>query len=340
MEKESEKEISLFYKITTLWVICEAFAGGIMHSVKLPFTGMFISSLSVICIVLIAWYTSASYILKATLLVIVFKFSLSPHSPPTAYIAVFFQGLVGYLLFLNKKYFTAAAIILGALALVESAMQRILVLIFLYGNDFWKAVDAYVNKITGAKHANQFSYWIALVYIFIHFIFGIIVGNFAANLVRTAKQWALENPQFLFDVNKLEIEADGTQKNKGRKYFFYFLFLVLILIYLYAWFYPASSILTQNKVGSILLRTALILLGWYLILNPFFTYLFKKYVEKKKAEQKKEFNIIMGMIPEFKKVFIKSWELSAQSGYVKRLKLFLQILILNSLYVKKEEVFN
>ena len=163
-----EKQISLFYKITALWVICEAFAGGIMHSVKIPFTGMFISSLSVICIVLIAWYTSAKYILKATLLVIIFKFTLSPHSPPTAYVAVGFQGLMGYLLFLNKRYFTAAAILLGALALVESALQRILVLIILYGKDFWQALDAYVFKLTGSKDLNQISYWIALVYIIIN----------------------------------------------------------------------------------------------------------------------------------------------------------------------------
>ena len=333
-----EKQISLFYKITALWVICEAFAGGIMHTVKIPFTGMFISSLSVICITLIAWYTSARFILKATMLVIIFKFSLSPHSPPTAYLAVLFQGIMGYLLFLNKRFFTAAAILLGALALVESALQRIIVLLFLYGKDFWQAIDAYVFKLTEAKELSQISYWIAFVYIIIHFIFGVLVGSFAANLARTARQWAAENPQYIFDSNSIsDIVISSEKKKTKRKYFFYFLFLVMILIYLQALFYPATSILTQSKIASLLLRTALILLGWYLIINPLFSYFFKKYVHKKKAGKSEEFGIIMGMIPEFKKVFIKSWQLSAKYRYVKRLRLFLQILVQNTLYVNVEE---
>ena len=333
-----EKQISIFYKITALWVICEAFAGGIMHTVKIPFTGMFISSLSVICITLIAWYTSARYILKATLLVIIFKFSLSPHSPPTAYLAVLFQGLMGYFLFLNKRFFTAAAILLGALALVESALQRILVLIFLYGKDFWQAIDAYVYKLTGSEQLNQISYWIAFVYISIHFIFGVFVGSFAANLARNTRQWAAENPQFIFDSSILkEVEINPVRKKRKTKYFFYFLFLLMILFYIHAWVYPASSILSQSKVASLLLRTALILLGWFLILNPLFTYFLKKYATKKKTEQKAEFSIIMGMIPEFKKVFIKSWQLSAQQKYTNRLQLFLKILLLNTLYANQEE---
>jgi hypothetical protein len=276
--------------------------------------------------------------LKATILVIIFKFTLSPHTPPTAYLAVLFQGLMGYMLFINKRYFTAAAIILGTLALVESALQRIFVLIILYGKDFWQAIDAYVYKLTGAEQLNQISYWIAFVYLIIHFIFGVIIGSFAANLARSAQHWAAENQQFIFDSSILkEAEINTIKKKRKRKYFFYFLFLIMLLFYIHAWAYPASSILSQSKVASILLRTAIILLGWFLILNPLFTYFIKKYALRKKKEQKAEFNIIMEMIPELKKVFIKSWQLSAQYSYIKRLQLFLKILLLNTLYANQEE---
>ena len=338
MEKESEKQINIFYKITALWVICEAFAGGILHSVKIPFTGMFISSLSIICIVLIAWYTSATYILKATLLVIIFKFSLSPHTPPTAYLAVSFQGILGYLLFLNKKFFIAAAILLGCLALVESALQRILVLIILYGTDFWKAIDSYIFKLTGAKEVNQISYWIGIVYIIIHFIFGIIVGSFAANLARNSQQWAAENPHLIFD-KELELNEDKSpsKKTRKKKYFFYFLFSLLLFFYLQALFYPAESLLPASKVLLILIRSLIILLAWLLIFGPLFKYLLKKYVHKKKQEQKAEFTIIMELIPNLKNIFIQSWRLSGRYSYFKRVSFFFNILILNTLNEKKDD---
>lgn len=341
MEKESENQISIFYKITVLWIICEAFAGGILHSVKIPFTGMLISSLSVICIVLIAWYTSAAYILKATLLVIIFKFSLSPHSQPTAYLAVLFQGVMGYLLFLNKNFFTIAAILLGVLALVESALQRIFVLIILYGQDFWQAIDIYIHKLTGAYELNSISYWIAIVYIFIHLIFGVFIGSFASNLARSAQQWAAENPQYIFDSSALLIEEVSTNKRKRkRKYFFYILFFILLLIYGQSIFFPEASFLPESMVLKIIIRSSLILLSWFLIFNPVFNYLIKKFVRKKKKEQKAEVTIIMEMIPKFKNIFIKSWRLSAKYSYFKRLHFFFRVLILNTLIEREQETIN
>ena len=96
----------IYYRLIALWIICEAFAGGIMHSIKIPFSGLVISSLAMICIILIAHHVSEkNAILKATIIVAIFKLMLSPHSPGTAYIAVFFQGLLGNFLFLNKKQF-------------------------------------------------------------------------------------------------------------------------------------------------------------------------------------------------------------------------------------------
>src|SRR5688572_9488138 len=90
---------ALYYRLVAFWVVCEAFAGGIMHAAKIPFTGMVVSSLAVTSIALIAYFIpTKSAILKATIIVAFFKLALSPHSPPTAYIAVFFQGYLGYIL--------------------------------------------------------------------------------------------------------------------------------------------------------------------------------------------------------------------------------------------------
>src|ERR1700712_4975096 len=134
----------IFYRLVALWVLVEGVMGGMMHALKIPFTGMIVSSGAVICICLIAYYVPAKgAILKATIIVAVFKMLLSPHTPPTAYIAVFFQGLMGQILFFNLRYHRLSCILLAVLALVEAAVQRIVLLTILYGTNFWSAINEF-----------------------------------------------------------------------------------------------------------------------------------------------------------------------------------------------------
>lgn len=110
-----------------------------MHAAKIPLTSMIVSSLAVACIMLIAHHIpSRAAILKATVTLAFLKLMLSPHSPPTAYIAVFFQGYPGYVFFNNRRHFLASAITVAILALFESSMQRLMVLRMIYGNTFDK----------------------------------------------------------------------------------------------------------------------------------------------------------------------------------------------------------
>ncbi len=102
-------------RITALWAFSEAFMGGILHGLQIPFAGLVLGFVAAVCITLIALgNTQSGEILKATLLVIAVKFILSPHTPPMAYLAVLIQGAVGELLFLNKRFFKLAAFILTA----------------------------------------------------------------------------------------------------------------------------------------------------------------------------------------------------------------------------------
>ena len=109
---QSDKDISvqnqLYYRLIALWVISEAVAGGIVHGFHVPFGGMIVSGFAVVCICLIGYYSKTG-------------------ERSTAYFAVFFQGLMGQILFSNLKYYRLSCMILGFLALVESAMQRVLV---------------------------------------------------------------------------------------------------------------------------------------------------------------------------------------------------------------------
>ena len=88
-------------RITALWAFSEALFGGILHALQVPFAGLVLSAFAVICMAALA--ASGYYkgkILKATLLVLIVKAMLSPHTPVAAYFAVFLQGLFGEIIFL------------------------------------------------------------------------------------------------------------------------------------------------------------------------------------------------------------------------------------------------
>lgn len=128
-EKDALIQDQLYYRLITFWVISEVVAGGMVHGFHVPFVGMIVSDFAVVCICLIGyyagtmpekmkhstevserWFTKGA-IIKSTIIVCIFKMMLSPHTPPTVYFAVFFQGLMGQILFINIKHFRISCII-------------------------------------------------------------------------------------------------------------------------------------------------------------------------------------------------------------------------------------
>jgi hypothetical protein len=114
------------FRITALWAFSECALGGVMHALKIPFTGIIVGGFSVLSIGMLAHVSgrSAAAILRATLLVVLVKAVVSPHSPPTAYLAVGFQGLAGALILSRVRPFALAAYLFGFLAILESALQK------------------------------------------------------------------------------------------------------------------------------------------------------------------------------------------------------------------------
>ncbi len=331
---ESEYNKQVYYRLIALWVICEAFAGGIMHAAKLPFTGLIVSSLSVTCIVLIGYYVpTRTAIIKATVIVAIFKIMLSPHSPPTAYIAVFFQGLLGQLLFSNKRNFNIACIILAVLALVESAIQRILVLVIVYGNDLWKAINLFIQKLTKEKDPTNYSFIIAVSYILLHALIGIFVGIYAARLAKGSSGWKNMYPGLVIGKNELKTEIDTKKSNnrKNIKLLFVFTWLVLLALYIQSYLDPKHAFIPSGIVINIILRSVLILLSWFLIFSPLLMLLIKKLLRSQQLQNKQDINAVMLLLPHTRYIFKQSFKLSENKKGFIRIKLFFKILLINIL---------
>ena len=326
----------IYYRLIALWVLCEGILGGMMHAVKIPFTGIVVSSGAVICISLIAFYfPQKGAILKATIIVAVFKMMLSPHTPPTAYIAVFFQGMMGQILFFNIRFFHFSCILLAVFALVESAMQRIIVVTVLYGNNFWNALNEFIRKVTNESTVTNYSLIVATGYIIMHVFIGLMVGVFAGSIVWQSKSWSILHKEYLIPVineknNEFLKQVDVKRKNKV-KYFFIFIWIALILLFVQSYFHIGASLLPPQIPLQILLRSALVILTWYFLLSPLLSSLIKKWLIHKQIKSKSDINQVVLLLPSTKYIFLKSWELSSTNKGWKRVSAFCKIVLVNIL---------
>lgn len=200
-------------RLTALWALNESGLGGLLHAAKFPFTGIFVGGFAVILISLIARYSNYSFkaILKATAMVLMIKAAVSPHSPFPAYLAVSFQGLLGAFIFSLSKNFKITPIVFGGLALLESAIQKILLTVLFFGMSFWKSVDDFVlNTIKLFQLPAEFSFseWIAMSYVVFYFVMGLILGRFASKIPDLISS---------LDFSELKLSDTKDSANQNRK---------------------------------------------------------------------------------------------------------------------------
>ena len=119
-------------RLVALWGLSEAFLGGILHALKMPLTGLLVGGASLILIVLLGQAGRRGTVLRGLLVVLSIKALLSPQSPPTAYLAVAFQGVLGELLAGGRALPRLRGAVLGAVTMLESAGQQLFVLWLLY----------------------------------------------------------------------------------------------------------------------------------------------------------------------------------------------------------------
>ena len=327
-------QTQIYHRLIALWIICEAFAGGLMHGFKVPFSGLIISSLAIICITLIAYFVpEKSAIIKATIIVAIFKLMLSPHSPGTAYIAVFFQGFLGHFLFKNKKYFGTAAILLGILGAVESSIQRLLVLVIVYGNTFWKALNVYINKLTGEQHISNYSLYLAIAYVIIHAIVGFIIGVYGFKIARNAHEWKIKYPDLKIEtLEPYRIDMMHAKKKTNLlKWILFACWLLLVSLYAYSWIYPNEVSIPKEEIIGILIRSTILIISWYLIVGPLFFRVIKRYLERRKIQEGETINAVTTLLPDMSAIFIGSWKISGNQNGLQRYKRFVKILIINTI---------
>lgn len=334
INKQNIAEGSLvYYRLIALWVLNEAMLGGIIHGLKIPVSGLIVGGCAVICISLIGWYVpKKGSILKATLIVAIFKMMLSPHSPAPAYIAVFFQGLIGELLFWNRKFFTVSCLLLALLSLVESAMQRIVTLTITYGGDFWRAINDFISKLTGQKQTVNYSLMIGAIYVLVHAIAGLLVGWWASTIPRRVASWNQDAANRIVITNESTTIAFVPAKRKGMlKKGLLIIWIILLLLYVQSYFGIGTPLLSSHISLKILLRSVIIILAWVFIVGPLLRQLLHYWLQKKKSSSQQDIQQVLQLLPSTQRLIAESWKRSGTKKGLKRINLAGKMILANSL---------
>ena len=330
-----EQRINAIQRLTALWAFTESGLGGIMHALQIPFTGLLVGGMAVIMICLIAEFSEDSYrrILKSVIIVLIVKAMASPFTPVTAYIAVSFQAFVGFVLFslLRVNYFSI--VLLSTIAMLESAIQKLLVLTLFFGESLWKAMDkmvAFAGKQLGYIVLNG-SFWIITVYLFIYLAGGFFIAWLA---YRTIKNFDTPNPLFILKgssaVNtNLDINRNALKKNSYKK--IGLLLLIMIVLSALLFFFSPDKKQGRIEVVKTITWTLSAMLIWFVLIGPLFTKGIQKLLKKKESRYSDEVLGTLSFLPVLKQLTALAWQQSKLHRGYKRWQFFFTAIIYASL---------
>lgn len=316
------------YKLTLLWAFAEGGLGGLLHGFHIPVTGFVLGGFSVVIISFMAYLSlkPGRDVVQATLLVLVIKFAVSPHSPLPAYVAVFFQGMLGALIFsvLGRNRFSI--LLFSALALAESALQKPLLATLFFGNELWLAVDELATKLLGLTDGTEavaFSRWVVAVYAGSHVVWGVIVGLWAFQLPGRVEKIRITHEMILDAAASMTTLPSSKRGKKNLLQIVLPLLICLLILY------------TLPMAGRwlYLLRTVVIILVVYGVLTPIMRNLLKKWsVNNSEAIQ-----AYWQELPSLSRHSKIAWRLATvRQGYLKRATHFVVTIFWLTLFTEEE----
>ncbi len=326
---DAEQRVVAIHRLTALWAFTESGLGGVMHALQIPFTGLLVGGMAVIMISMIAEISEHNFkqVLKSALIVLIVKAMVSPHTPPPAYIAVGFQALLGYGLFSLMRVNFISILLLSTIAMLESAIQKLLVLTLFFGESLWKAADAMINLLSEQLGftTSTGSYWIIAVYLFIYLAGGFFIAWLA---LKTIHSFYAKNPKFISDEDaKLSITEIKitTKKNKLKKLWVLIGFMIMLSVILFLF----ASDRTEGWLAVVktISWTLSAILIWYIIIGPLLTKAIQQFLKKKQSKYGEEVVQILSFIPVLRLLTSLAWQQSKLNTGLGRWSTFVTTLI-------------
>ena len=329
-----EQKVVAIQRLTALWAFAESGLGGMLHALQMPFTGLVVGGLAVIIITLIAKFSDNNMrsIFKSMIIVLIIKLTISPNTPFPAYIAVSFQALMGCLLYGLLKVNYISVLLLSILSMLESAIQKLLILTIFFGQSLLKATNTFFSFV-----ANQFNYksingaqWLISVYLVIYIIGGILIALLALIIIKNIS-FNTDLPLFVNDHN---FPNEKRIKKRKRQLVYTFIILCIISAIFICFNKDEHPYLSILKVFAWTISAIFL---WYYFITPFFTKLIVLLLQKNKSKYSTEVADIISMTPQLKNITYSAWVFAKQKKGFSRIALFLSCLLQWSLtYTAKD----
>jgi hypothetical protein len=327
--------------LTALWAFSESVVGGILHGFKVPLSGAWLSGFAAILISLMSLFSTRGEILKASIIVIIIKVTISPYTPLTAHIAVFLQGCLGEVFFLSKRFYKISAVLFAVTIIILSGIQRILILTILFGNTLWKSIDTYANivisELFGNKNLKIFSASIVIIsaYIFIHLVMGLVVGFIAGKLPPWINNNISDENMVNADFSEYDAKFPEVKRKKKRwwnKKSGRVFLSVLLLMVIYSYFHPELGKSYTIELIIMIVRSFVILFLWFTLVSPLLYKVFRKIIDKKQIRYISQTDKIISTFPELKRILFFNWKRSQEfKGYL-RIKFFVTATLIMAMF--------
>lgn len=281
---------------------------------------------AIVLISLIAYVASnpSKEIIKALMVVMLIKLTLSPHAPITAYLAVGFQGLLGALLFRLLPH-GVASFILGVVGMLETAFQKLLTLTLLFGRSLWSSIDIFIESVMqrlGYAGNEAYSIRVVAVYLLVYLIGGLIIGIVAARLPHQVSKKISEGGGIVdHEMNHpAGLVSSGSEVKRG----FPIPKLVIVILFLLVLaYYFVPGIPDSLDPLFLIARVVLIILVWFLVVSPLLMKLLERFLRNRESTYSQDVNLALQLIPSFKSLIIRSWEESKSISGLKRYSTFI-----------------
>jgi len=315
--------------------LSESGLGGLMFALHIPLTGIFVGGFAVVIITLIAFYAEnkLAELIKATIIVLIVKAAVSPHSPPPAYLAVAFQGFLGAALFGLFNYRKWVIYILSVLAMLESACQKLIMLTLVYGNSIWIALDKMLSGLFQEFSLPQtihYSYWIIAIYLCIYTVWAFVIAHFANSLpLYFQKNAAQVLSDFKLHYSTQKAENELIRSKKRNRILLWFVSILAFILLIFWW----NDWYSSSKLLSIAIRSIAAVLLLYYVLRPVLEWAIKKWLRSRNPSLKKEATGIMEAMPSVRNYVKPCWQMAQiQKGKWKQMRYFVRSLLIVTIY--------
>lgn len=308
-------------RLTVLWALNESGLGGLLHAVRSPFTGLLVGGMAILLVRLLAGVSGGQrrVMLKATAIVLLVKFSVSPHSPVNSYLAVGFQGLLGTLMLGRARIGRASILIFSLFCYIQMSLQKLVVMTVLYGFSIWEAIDGIAIEASRAvpwgtlEPGTHASLWLISAYLGLHLAAGLVIGLLAWNLparLRAQVPAEIVLPQ----VSDSPAPPSGPGTRLLRRLVRSIPVLAFLVL---AWLLlPDGGFAVALRA---LLRALLMITLWYALISPAAAWLLRRMLRGRASRHAREIDLVLEQLPLLRETARRIWSAEAARRSLPRL---------------------